>query len=67
MYYVDVDGDFYGDLVVSVMDCIVLVGYVLDNIDCNDNNVVEYLGVVWFVDVDNDLFGNVVVFVIFCI
>jgi hypothetical protein len=37
-YYADVDGDGYGDLNSSTMSCAPVVGFVLDNTDCDDNN-----------------------------
>jgi hypothetical protein len=37
-YYADVDGDGYGDLNSSTMSCAPVVGFVVDNTDCDDNN-----------------------------
>lgn len=51
IYYQDVDSDGFGNFVVIVINCMQLVGYVFDNIDCNDNDNNVYLGVI-------DIFGN---------
>jgi hypothetical protein len=37
-YYADVDGDTYGDINVTKDSCDVPVGYVIDNLDCDDSN-----------------------------
>ncbi|MBK8081690.1 MAG: putative metal-binding motif-containing protein [Saprospiraceae bacterium] len=38
-YCADTDNDGYGDAPVTTMACSPLNGYVADNTDCNDNNV----------------------------
>ncbi|MBK8081687.1 MAG: hypothetical protein IPK25_16295 [Saprospiraceae bacterium] len=38
-YYADTDNDGYGDASVTTMACSPPSGYVADNTDCNDNNV----------------------------
>ncbi len=65
-YYVDADGDGYGDAATSVTNCVPPVGYVANNTDCNDNNANEFPGAEWFQDLDNDGFGNDGVFVTSC-
>ncbi len=37
-YYADVDGDTYGDLAATKDSCDVPVGYVINSLDCDDNN-----------------------------
>ncbi|MBI3239345.1 MAG: T9SS type A sorting domain-containing protein [Flavobacteriia bacterium] len=57
-YYVDADGDGFGDAAIDSMDCTAPAGYVSDNTDCNDNNANENPNAVWYQDADNDTFGN---------
>lgn len=44
IFYVDNDDDIYGDVNIFILVVIVLVGYVMDNIDCDDLDVNEYFG-----------------------
>lgn len=57
-YYVDADGDGFGDAAIDSMDCTAPAGYVSNNTDCNDNNADENPNAVWYQDSDNDTFGN---------
>ncbi|MBN8643607.1 MAG: DUF11 domain-containing protein, partial [Flavobacteriales bacterium] len=50
-YYQDADGDGYGNPAITTSSCTPVAGYVLDNSDCNDNQI-QYL------DVDGDGFGT---------
>ena len=43
-YYVDADGDLFGDTSIYIYSCNDTVGYVLNNLDCNDNNPLIYPG-----------------------
>lgn len=43
-YFADIDGDNFGDVLNDSTACIELIGYVLDNSDCNDSNNAIYPG-----------------------
>ena len=45
-YYLDSDGDGYGDAYNMIMELVQPSGYVIDNTDCNDGNILENPGVV---------------------
>ncbi|MBK9454876.1 MAG: T9SS type A sorting domain-containing protein [Bacteroidetes bacterium] len=43
-YFADIDGDTFGDILNDSTACNGLIGYVLDNTDCNDTNNAIYPG-----------------------
>ncbi|HRG29672.1 MAG TPA: MopE-related protein, partial [Chitinophagales bacterium] len=43
-YYVDEDGDNYGNLLIDSLACELPIGYVTDNTDCDDTNADIYPG-----------------------
>jgi len=43
-YFADIDGDTFGDILNDSTACNELIGYVLDNSDCNDSNNAIYPG-----------------------
>ncbi|MBK9506567.1 MAG: T9SS type A sorting domain-containing protein [Bacteroidetes bacterium] len=43
-YFADIDGDTFGDILNDSTACNELIGYVLDNSDCNDTNNAIYPG-----------------------
>lgn len=59
-YYRDADGDGFGDPGLSRAACIIPVGYVADNTDCNDSNAAVYPGAVEICDqLDNNCDGTI--------
>ncbi len=59
-YYVDTDNDGFGDPNNSVQDCSVPSGYVSDNTDCDDTNVMVYPGAIEICDgLDNNCDGQI--------
>ena len=59
-YYIDVDGDDYGDPEVSVEACSAPLGYVEDNTDCDDANSTVNPGAVEVCDeIDNNCNGAI--------
>ncbi|MEC7984850.1 MAG: putative metal-binding motif-containing protein, partial [Myxococcota bacterium] len=57
-FYLDYDGDGYGDSTQSILSCTAPTGYVSDATDCDDGDVSEYPGVIWYADSDGDGFGD---------
>ncbi len=59
-WYADMDGDGYGNILLSVDACDQPAGFVLDNTDCDDQNNTMYPGAPGtFIDIDNDCNGVV--------
>lgn len=60
LWYIDADGDGYGNPAVSVANCTSPAGYVGNNADCNDSNAGIHPGVNEICDgVDNNCNGEV--------
>ena len=53
-YYIDADGDLYGNAGSSVQACAQPAGYVINNLDCNDVNSAISPTTIWYLDVDAD-------------
>ena len=64
IYYKDLDGDGYGNplVTITITSCEVITGYIYygigDLTDCNDTNASLNPNTVWFYDADNDGFGS---------
>ncbi len=58
IWYVDADGDGYGDASSSLTQCDQPQGYVLDNTDCEDTDGSLNPETIWYLDSDGDGFGN---------
>ena len=58
VFYMDSDGDGYGDPETSVSSCSAPDGYVENMDDCDDNNPDISPLTVWYVDADDDGFGS---------
>ena len=57
-YYLDLDGDTFGDPNSMVQSCMSMSGLVTNNLDCNDNNTAINPNTIWYADTDGDGFGN---------
>ncbi len=67
IYYADADGDTYGNTAVSQVACALPVGYVTNNLDCNDANAQITVAQTYYADADNDTYGNPNVFIVSCL
>ncbi|MBL7765535.1 MAG: fibronectin type III domain-containing protein [Chitinophagaceae bacterium] len=57
-FYADADGDGYGNPLVDSMACSSPSGYVLDNTDCDDNEILIHTPINYYVDADQDGYGS---------
>ncbi len=58
MFFRDFDNDNYGDIDVYTQACTQPIGYVTNDLDCNDNDPLEFPGQVWYLDEDGDAYGE---------
>ena len=54
----DEDADGFGNAFAAMDSCESVIGYVLDNTDCDDNDADAYPGQLWFMDADGDGHGD---------
>jgi hypothetical protein len=54
IFYLDSDGDGYGDVNITFVACTAPNGYVVDNTDCDDINASINPDLVWYLDADSD-------------
>ncbi len=57
-FYEDVDGDGFGDPNSFTMYCAAPMGYVGNDMDCDDMDADEIPGQVWYADLDNDGYSS---------
>jgi|GEM_PF-6589168 len=58
VWYLDADGDSFGNPAISLATCTPPPGYVSNNSDCNDADAAINPYTVWYSDVDNDGYSN---------
>ena len=58
LFYVDADGDGFGDPSMDTLICNAPVGFVANNLDCDDANAAINPNTIWYQDLDNDQVGN---------
>lgn len=58
IWYLDADGDEFGDPFGAMESCEPLEGYVQNNEDCDDGNPQAYPDQVWYLDADGDGYGS---------
>ncbi len=57
-YYLDSDGDSFGNPNSIVQSCVAPAGYVTNDSDCDDSNASINPNTIWYADIDGDTFGN---------
>ncbi len=58
-YYLDADGDTFGNPAVTAISCEgPLLGYVLNNTDCDDSNPLIHQSFAFYTDADGDSYGS---------
>jgi len=60
LYYLDADGDSYGSNSQNVNACSLPIGYVNNNLDCNDNNVATFPGAIELCNAIDDNCNNLI-------
>ena len=66
VYYLDNDGDTYGDPEEEVLSCTLTAGLSDNNLDCDDNNPRQNPDSIWYPDVDEDGYGDQAAGVVVC-
>ena len=54
LFYQDSDGDGFGNPAIAQLACTVPVGFVNNNSDCDDNDILERPNQIWYIDADAD-------------
>ncbi|MFM7007180.1 MAG: MopE-related protein [Flavobacteriales bacterium] len=67
LYYVDADGDGFGDATNDTLLCNAPAGFVSNNTDCDDTDAAVNPNTLWFQDLDNDQVGNTAVTLTACL
>ncbi|HPI12672.1 MAG TPA: hypothetical protein PLK63_16625, partial [Catalimonadaceae bacterium] len=57
-FYLDADGDSFGNPAIDTLSCHSIPGYVLNHLDCNDANAQMHSSFLFFVDGDLDGYGS---------
>ncbi|HOY97638.1 MAG TPA: MopE-related protein, partial [Catalimonadaceae bacterium] len=57
-FYLDADGDSFGNPAMDTLSCHSIPGYVLNHLDCNDANAQMHSSFLFFVDGDLDGYGS---------
>ncbi|WP_339627168.1 MopE-related protein [uncultured Winogradskyella sp.] len=57
-YYLDTDGDGFGDNANSIMATTLPYAYVSDNTDCDGTDADEFPGQTWYIDADRDGYAS---------
>jgi surface protein len=57
-YYLDADGDGFGDIANSIIATTIPYAYVIDNTDCDGADADEFPNQTWYTDADGDGYGG---------
>jgi hypothetical protein len=57
-YFLDSDGDLFGNPSSVIQSCVAPTGYVTNDSDCDDANALINPNTTWYADLDGDTYGN---------
>ena len=57
-YYLDIDGDGFGNPLISIISCSPIAGFTIISGDCDDNDPLHHISFTFYRDLDGDGYGS---------